>query len=94
MVQLTSALQKEKDDAWVRVTFSDNGPGVPEEDLPKVFTPFFTSKKATGGIGLGLTISKKIVERHGGTILIESKVGSGTNVTRQASSDVEVKDER
>ena len=77
-------LEREKGEAgsiWVKVTFSDNGQGVPREDMARIFAPFFTSKKATGGIGLGLTISKKIIEKHGGTILIEGRAGGGTSVT-------------
>jgi two-component system NtrC family sensor kinase len=80
---LEVSLQAEKGEGgstWVRVTLSDNGPGIPEEDMARIFAPFFTSKKATGGVGLGLTISKKIVEKHGGTILIEGRAGGGTSV--------------
>ena len=56
----------------------DTGKGIPREDLENVFQPFFTSR--ADGSGLGLTIAKRIVEQHGGTIAIESDLGQGTTV--------------
>jgi signal transduction histidine kinase len=50
-------------------------------ELRKVFDPFFTTKGDAGGIGLGLTLSKEIIERCGGSIGIESRPGEGTTVT-------------
>jgi signal transduction histidine kinase len=58
------------------VAFNDTGPGIPEHNLKDIFKPFFTTKHA--GTGLGLAISKNTVEKHGGTILVESKVGVGS----------------
>jgi signal transduction histidine kinase len=62
------------------MTISDTGKGIPEDTLPKVFDPFFTTKGEGKGTGLGLWISQGIVERHGGTIQIESEEGKGTTV--------------
>ncbi len=62
----------------VLATFTDNGPGIPEEVLEKVFNPFFTTKEQ--GSGLGLPIVKKIIENHGGEVKIESEEGKGTKV--------------
>ena len=64
---------------WVAVSFADTGVGMPEETLGKLFEPLFTTKAK--GIGLGLAISKTLVERHGGTIEVESEVGKGSTFT-------------
>jgi PAS domain S-box-containing protein len=65
-----------RDHELVEVIFSDNGTGITEEDLQKIFVPFFSTKP--NGVGLGLSICKQIVEGHGGRITIKSKVGLGT----------------
>lgn len=62
--------------AVVRV--SDTGCGIAPDDLKKVFDPFFTTKPVGEGTGLGLSVSHGIVERHGGTITVESRPGVGT----------------
>jgi PAS domain S-box-containing protein len=73
----------------VIVTIADTGPGIPVENQPHIFEPFFTTK--TRGTGLGLTIARRIVEEHGGTINIESEADHGTRfiihlpVARRAS---------
>jgi len=59
----------------VAVEFMDDGPGIPADDLRRVGEPFFTTKR--GGTGLGLAIAQRIVERHGGTLEIESESGRG-----------------
>lgn len=63
----------------VLLIFSDTGKGIPPEDLNRIFEPFFTSGKAKG-VGLGLTITHDIVERHGGQLAIHSPPGSGAVV--------------
>ncbi len=64
------------DDA-LQLTIRDDGIGIPEEHLPHIFEPFYTTKEA-GGSGLGLAISQNIVERHGGQIEVDSAIGRGT----------------
>lgn len=66
---------------YVRVQFGDNGCGIPEEHLPKVFDPFFSTKSDSGGSGLGLSISYSIIQRHRGTIRVKSALGKGTTFT-------------
>src|SRR5262249_11477937 len=63
-------------DGSMRIEVNDSGPGIPADQLPRVFRLFFTTKSS--GTGLGLPVAKKIVERHGGTIAVESEVGKGT----------------
>jgi signal transduction histidine kinase len=66
------------EDGHVVVRVSDNGPGIPEDVLPRIFDPFFTTKDVGQGSGLGLSIVHGIVERHGGTIDVETAPGEGT----------------
>ncbi len=61
-------------EVWVRV--QDNGPGMESETLDRIFNPFFTSK--TSGTGLGLALSKKVIDAHGGSIEATSAIGEGT----------------
>ncbi len=61
------------------LTISDNGKGIPQQDLNKLFEPFFTSKK--GGTGLGLTATHTIISKHDGSIKIASEVNKGTTFT-------------
>lgn len=60
------------------VKITDNGVGMSDEDLQKIFDPFFTTKKVGAGTGLGLSITYGIVERHGGTIAVNSQLNEGT----------------
>jgi len=66
---------------FIDVKFTDTGPGITKENLERIFSPFFTTKDAGHGVGLGLAISYGIVREHKGTILVESEVGKGTTFT-------------
>ncbi len=69
-----------RDASTIELTIRDDGMGIPPEHLPHIFEPFYTTKEA-GGSGLGLAISQNIVERHGGSIDLQSAVGQGTRIT-------------
>jgi signal transduction histidine kinase len=68
--------EKKADEIWIELT--DNGCGIPEEILPRIFTPFFTTKEIGDGTGLGLSITQAIIQDHGGRLQVESTVGKGT----------------
>ena len=75
-------ISAEQRDNHVAVSVSDTGSGIPTEYLPHIFDKFVQVPDApTGGVGLGLTISKSIVEAHGGQISVQSEVGRGTTFT-------------
>ncbi len=60
------------------VEINDNGCGIPDEHVPRLFTPFFTTKDVGDGTGLGLSITHGIVQDHGGRLQVESVHGQGT----------------
>jgi signal transduction histidine kinase len=61
----------------VRIRVADTGPGIPAEIMDRVFDPFFSTKETGQGTGLGLAVSARLIEGMGGTIRVESPVGSG-----------------
>jgi two-component system NtrC family sensor kinase len=63
----------------LKIAFSDTGKGIPEETLPKLFTPLFTTKAQ--GMGFGLAICKRIIEAHQGSIAVETTLNKGTTFT-------------
>ncbi len=66
---------------WMEIKVSDTGCGIPEENIGKLFTPFFTTKALGRGTGLGLSIVYGIIKMHRGQISVESREGQGTTVT-------------
>ena len=65
----------------------DEGPGIPDDVLPRVFEPFFTTKDPGKGTGLGLPISARLVEKFGGSMSLECPPGGGTVVTVALPAD-------
>jgi signal transduction histidine kinase len=72
-------IRTEHSSSWVKIRFTDNGPGISEEILDRIFEPFFSTKKT--GIGLGLSIVRKIMDTHGGHIEITSVSPNGAKIT-------------
>jgi len=75
-LKIESKLSEDK--KYVCILISDTGPGIKPEYHKKIFEPFFTTKEATHGVGLGLSISKRIIEDHNGAIEVNSEPGKGT----------------
>jgi polar amino acid transport system substrate-binding protein len=78
--QLAISVNKNSADS-VDIKISDTGIGIPEENLPQLFSPFFTTKEVGVGTGLGLYVSHMIIEREGGKIRVDSKLDEGTTFT-------------
>ena len=72
------ATRREQEDGVMVLEVEDDGPGIPRENLRRIFTPFFTSKEPGKGMGLGLAISQQVVTRAGGAIAVKSSPGEGT----------------
>jgi two-component system, NtrC family, sensor kinase len=74
----TLLLRTGTEDKQIRIDVQDTGSGIAPENMGKLFTPFFTTKKEVKGVGLGLAVSYGIIQRHHGKIIVKSKEGEGT----------------
>jgi two-component system, NtrC family, sensor kinase len=72
---------KNTDSDTIRIDISDNGIGIPEDDIQHIFEPFFSTKRDTSGIGLGLAIVHGIIKSHNGKIEVKSELGKGTTIS-------------
>jgi len=68
-----------KQERYVKVSIADQGPGIAEQNLTKIFDPYFSTKRrgSIKGMGLGLTLAHSIITKHGGAIRVESPPGGG-----------------
>ena len=83
----TVSVSTKKFDNVVLISIKDNGNGIPEEVLGKIFQPFFTTKPTGQGTGLGLSLSYDIVKAHGGDLKVETRAGNGAEFTIQLPID-------
>ena len=74
----TVSVSTKKLDDKVEIRVKDNGNGIPQKIVDKIFQPFFTTKPTGQGTGLGLSLSYDIIKAHGGEIKVETKEGEGT----------------
>jgi len=74
------SIKTQETKGYIRVSFTDDGPGIPAEQLDRVFDPFFTTRWEKGSTGLGLSTCHGIVTEHGGRIYAESELGKGATV--------------
>lgn len=76
--RLTLTSENDPGGEWIRIRIEDTGVGIPAENLPRIFEPFFTTRGGKG-VGLGLSVAYGIVQGHGGSITVASRVGEGTH---------------
>ncbi len=79
-------LRAQPQDGRLFLTVRDNGTGITNENLPRVFEPFFTTRDVGQGLGLGLSVSYAIIQRHGGTLRVASEWGAWTAFTFDLAS--------
>jgi len=80
-------VKTQADNGYVEIRISDTGKGIPPEIIPKIFDPFFTTKDVGKGTGLGLNMAYNIIQKHKGTIDVESEVGKGTTFIIRLQTD-------
>jgi signal transduction histidine kinase len=68
----------QENERFIAISFTDNGPGIPQSDLKHIFDPFFYSKTGHDGTGVGLSVTYALVQEIGGTISVDSRPGRGT----------------
>jgi len=79
----------DKKESKIVINVRDEGVGIPSDTLMNVTDPFYTTKHDSGGVGLGLSISLKIIEEHGGNMHFKSEIGAGTTVEIRLPIDQE-----
>lgn len=86
-IRVESIMNEKKKKRHLRIVLADTGCGIPESKIEKVFDPFYTTKNTPGNTGLGLSVTRGIIDQHGGSIRIESEVDRGTRVIVEIPAD-------
>lgn len=86
-------IKTNEQNGYIRIAFTDDGPGISDENLAKLFDPFFTTRGDKGGTGLGLSICHGIVTEHRGKIYAKSKLGRGTTFFVELPLNIEQRDD-
>jgi signal transduction histidine kinase len=86
LLEIASRVSRETDTEflagrYVLIQVRDTGSGIPEEEMPRIFEPFYSTKSESKGTGLGLWVSMGIIQNHGGQIKVRSRPGRGTTFT-------------
>jgi len=86
----------QKEGAYLKITFTDEGAGIPEEHLPRIFDPYFTTKKmaAQKGLGLGLAVCYSVLKKHGGHITVETQPGKGASFVLYIPAEQDIASEK
>jgi signal transduction histidine kinase len=84
----TTSTQPPSGGRAVTIKVSDNGGGIPQKVLDKIFQPFFTTKPTGQGTGLGLSLAYDIVKAHGGELMVETKEGEGSEFIIELSNQL------
>ena len=79
LITLSTSMREEGNEKMAFIKISDNGHGIAEQDLTRIFEPFYTTKKKGKGTGLGLHMVDKVVQNHSGTVTVKSTLGEGTS---------------
>ncbi|MDP7131014.1 MAG: ATP-binding protein, partial [Planctomycetota bacterium] len=80
MILATKIMNRHNERAFLELSVSDQGEGIPDEVLPRIFQPMF-STKSSRGTGIGLAVTRKIIEEHGGKVELTTQPGTGTTFT-------------
>ena len=79
LITLSTSMREEGNEKMAFIKISDNGHGIAEQDLTRIFEPFYTTKKKGKGTGLGLHMVDNVVQNHSGTVTVKSTLGEGTS---------------
>ncbi|MDX2430721.1 MAG: HAMP domain-containing sensor histidine kinase, partial [Bacteroides sp.] len=75
-IEISAARESSNRKPYIRISFCNSGPAIPEKDLKHIFDPFFSSREAGEGVGLGMSLSYMIIKEHGGKLEVKNQAGT------------------